>query len=104
MDIPVTITDKAFQEICKIKNTKKIPEQYGLRIGLKGGGCAGVTYLLGFDTAGKDDGTFDLNGLQVYISKKHTMHVMGLTLDFYEGSDTRGFMFSHPDHSESTAN
>jgi len=104
MDIPVTITDKAFQEICKIKNTKKIPEQYGLRIGLKGGGCAGVTYLLGFDTAGKDDGTFNLKGLQVHISKKHTMYVMGLTLDFYEGSDARGFMFSHPDDLEPTAN
>lgn len=103
MDIPVTITDKAFQEICKIKNTKKIGDEYGLRIGIKGGGCAGVTYLLGFDRAATDDGTYDLNGLQVHISKKHTMYVMGLTLDFYEGPDTRGFMFSHPDHPESAA-
>lgn len=103
MDVPVTITDKAFQEICKIKNTKNIPQQYGLRIGIKGGGCAGVTYLLGFDTATKDDGTFDLKGLQIHISKKHTMHVIGLTLDYYQGSDTRGFMFSHPNHPESAA-
>jgi iron-sulfur cluster assembly protein len=103
MDIPVTITDRAFQEICKIKNTKNIPQRYGLRIGIKGGGCAGVTYLLGFDTAAKDDGTFELKGLQIHISKKHTMHVIGLTLDYYEGSDTRGFMFSHPDHPESAA-
>ena len=113
MDVPVTITDKAFQEICKIKNTKNgmeltytvvsEPQQYGLRIGIKGGGCAGVTYLLGFDTATKDDGTFDLKGLQIHISKKHTMHVIGLTLDYYQGSDTRGFMFSHPNHPESAA-
>jgi iron-sulfur cluster assembly protein len=96
MDIPVTITDKAFEEIMKIRATKKIPEKYGLRVGVKGGGCAGVSYLLGFDTATGDDGTFDFKGLQVHVSKQHTMHLIGLTLDFYEGSDAKGFMFSRP--------
>ena len=97
MDIPVTITDNALREIKKIRETKQIPEDYGLRIGIKGGGCAGVSYLLGFDKPSNDDGTFDLEGLPVHISKKHTMHVIGLTLDFYQGSDARGFMFSRPE-------
>ena len=93
-ELPVTITEKALQEIIKIREKKSIPEKYGLRIGIKGGGCAGVSYLLGFDTPTNEDGKFDLNGLQVFISKKHTMHVVGLTLDFHEGTDARGFMFS----------
>ena len=98
MDIPVTITDKALEEIRKIRETKNIPQHYGLRIGIKGGGCAGISYLLGFDHPGEDDGTFDLNGLSVHISKKHTMHVIGLTLDYYQGSDEQGFMFSKPEN------
>ena len=102
MKIPVDITDKALKEIHRIMKHKKIPEQYGLRIGVKGAGCAGVSYLLGFDTAAPDDGTFELNGLQVYISKKHTMYLFGLTLDFYEGSDARGFVFSNPDQQDLT--
>lgn len=97
MDIPVRITEKALEEICRIRENKKIPEEYGLRIGIKGGGCAGISYLLGFDTASKEDGTFDLCGLPIHISKKHTMHLIGLTLDFYEGPDARGFMFSRQD-------
>ena len=103
MDIPVTITDRALEEIHKIRNTKKIPAEYGLRIGIKGGGCASVTYLLGFDIATNVDGTFDVDGLPVHISKKHTMYVVGLTLDFYEEDDARGFMFSHPDQPESVS-
>ena len=97
MDIPVNITEKAFQEIRRIMEQKKIPEQYGLRIGIKGGGCAGISYLLGFDTPTPDDRTFRYQGLAVYIAKKHLMYLFGLNLDFHEGSDARGFIFVNPD-------
>jgi iron-sulfur cluster assembly protein len=100
MDMPVTITEKALEEIRKIRETKKIPDNYGLRIGIKGGGCAGISYLLGFDKAADDDGTYDLEGLPVHISKKHTMHVIGLTLDYYQGSDEQGFLFSKPENDD----
>ena len=103
MDIPVDITDKAFHEIHQIKNSKSIPKKYGLRIGVKGGGCAGVSYLLGFDTATAEDGVFEVEGLQILISKKHTMHLIGLTLDYYEGADTHGFMFSRPEQEHPTS-
>ncbi len=99
MDIPVNITEKAFQEIIHIIERKNIPDQYGLRIGIKGGGCAGISYLLGFDTVSKEDGSFDFRGLPVYIAKKHTMYLFGLTLDFHEGADARGFVFLNPEQS-----
>jgi len=96
MKIPVEITDKAFKEIRRIMDHKNIPEKYGLRIGIRGAGCAGISYLLGFDTPAQDDGTFEFNGLRVYISKKHTLYLLGLTLDFHEGSDASGFVFFNP--------
>ena len=97
MDIPLNITDKAFQEIERIMKQKNIPGIYGLRIGIKGGGCAGISYLLGFDTPASDDQTFNFQGLQVHIAKKHIMYLFGLRLDFHEGSDARGFIFVNPD-------
>ena len=93
-ELPVTITEKALHEIMKIREKKNIPDKYGLRIGIKGAGCAGISYLLGFDTPTSEDGKFELNGLPVYISKKHTMHIMGLILDFHDDTEARGFMFS----------
>ncbi len=97
MEIPVTITDKAIEEINKIRDLKKIPDKYGLRIGIKAAGCAGVSYLLGFDTPSQEDGKFDRDGLPVYISKKHTLHLFGVTLDYYQGEDGSGFVFNAPE-------
>ncbi|MDH3711048.1 MAG: iron-sulfur cluster assembly accessory protein [Cyclobacteriaceae bacterium] len=97
MEIPLTITDNALVEIQNIKNHKNIPEKYGLRVGVKGAGCAGVSYILGFDTVKNDDVTYSLPGVDVHIAKKDTMYLIGLVLDFYEGDDARGFHFSHPD-------
>lgn len=97
MDIPITITEKALSEVLNIKTHKNIPEKYGLRVGIKGAGCAGVSYVLGFDTAKDGDVTYAFEGVDVHIAKKDTMYLIGLILDFYEGDDARGFLFSHPE-------
>ena len=97
MDIPITITEKALSEVLHIKTNKSIPEKYGLRVGIKGAGCAGVSYVLGFDTPKEGDVTYSLEGVEVHIAKKDTMYLIGLILDFYEGDDARGFLFSHPE-------
>lgn len=76
-------------------DTKNIPQGYCLRIGTKGAGCAGVSYLLGFDKPANDDKTFEVNDLSILISKKHMLYVAGLVLDFHEDVDARGFMFSN---------
>ena len=92
---PVTISSQALQEIKKIIESKKIPEGYKLRIGIKGGvGCAGVNYVIGFDEPGEFDNEFEVEGVQVLIDKRHTMFLMGVGLDFYDGNDERGFKFS----------
>jgi iron-sulfur cluster assembly protein len=90
---PVTISGKAAEEIRKIMQTKNIPEGYGLRVGVKGGGC-GVSLLIGFDRKKDSDLAYNIDGIAVYVDKKHTMYVLGKEIDFYEGEDARGFMFN----------
>lgn len=91
MDLPVQITDKALKEIADIKENKKIPTDYGLRIGMKGSGCAG-SMIVGFDKKSEHDQVYELpNKVDLYIDKRHLMYLIGVNLDFYEGADARGF-------------
>ena len=92
---PVTISHRAAEEIRKIMQTKKIPPDYGLRLGVKGGGC-GVSLLIGFDKKKESDLTYEINGIPVYVDKKHTMYIIGKEVDFYDGEAGRGFMFVDP--------
>ena len=89
---PVTISARAVAEIRKIMETKNIPPDYGLRVGVKGGGC-GVTLIIGFDTKKESDHAYDVEGIPVYVDKKHTMFIIGKEVDFYEGEEGRGFTF-----------
>jgi len=92
---PVTISHRASEEIRKIMQTKNIPADYGLRLGVKGGGC-GVSLLIGFDKKKESDLTYEINGIPVYVDKKHTMYIIGKEVDFYDGEAGRGFMFVDP--------
>lgn len=94
--LPVSITDKALAEINLIIREKNIPPGYGLRIGVNGGGCSGVSYALGFDQMKASDDIYDYSGITVYMDKKHTMFVLGMVIDFEETSGLRGFVFNNP--------
>jgi len=91
--IPISITSKAAEEVKKILSAKKVPGNYGLRIGIKGNGCLGPSRSLGFDLEKGGDMQFDQEGIKVLIRKVDVMYLAGLILDFYEDSDTRGFEF-----------
>ena len=95
---PVTLTPKAAEEVRKIMQAKKIPAEYGLRVGAQGGaGCGGARLIIGFDKKKDNDLAFSIEGISVYISKKDTMYVIGKEVDFYDGADARGFMFVDPE-------
>lgn len=94
---PVTISDKAIEEVKNIMEKKNIPEDYSLRIGMKGGGCGGMSFMLGFDKVKDGDLTYEYKGIPVVVEKRHTMYLIGLQVDFYEGSDARGFTFTKPE-------
>ena len=90
---PVTISEKAATEIRKIMESKNIPENYSLRVGVRGGGCGGVSLMIGFDKKKDSDLSYSIDGIPVLVDKKHTMYIIGKEVDFYEGADARGFMF-----------
>ena len=95
---PVTISHRASVEIRKIMETKNIPADYGLRVGVKGGGC-GFSFLIGFDRKKESDLAYVINGIPVYVDKKHTLYIMGKEVDFIETDESRGFIFVDP-HAE----
>lgn len=96
---PVTISLRAAEEIKKIMQTKNIPANYGLRVGVKGGGC-GVSLVIGFDKQRDADMAYTIDDIPVFIDKKHTMFLIGKEVDFYEGEDARGFVFIDPNKKE----
>jgi iron-sulfur cluster assembly protein len=99
---PVTISSRAVAEIRKIMQTKNIPADYGLRIGIKGsGGCGGVSLIIGFDKKKESDLAYTIEDIPVYVDKKHTLYVIGKEVDFFESEETRGFMFIHPNEVKS---
>jgi iron-sulfur cluster assembly protein len=91
---PVSISSRASSEIKKIMESKNIPKDYGLRLGIKGGGCAGVSLVIGFDKKKDSDLTYLVDEIPVFVDKKHTMYLIGKEVDFYEGADAKGFMFT----------
>jgi iron-sulfur cluster assembly protein len=92
--IPVTITDRAINEIRTIMLTKNIPPEYGLRVGIKGSGCGGAALMIGFDKKKKEDMAYIISDIPVYVDKRHTLYVIGKIIDFYESDEARGFMFA----------
>jgi iron-sulfur cluster assembly protein len=97
---PVALTPKAIEEVKHIMANKNIPQGYGLRIGVKGGGCGGVSYMLGFDKPKEGDLEYQLEGVPVLVEKKHAMYLLGLQVDFHESAEARGFMFVSPEAAE----
>ncbi|MFO7523918.1 MAG: iron-sulfur cluster insertion protein ErpA [Ignavibacteriaceae bacterium] len=93
----IRITDKASNEIKKIMNENKIPAGYGLRVGVKGGGCSGLTYSLGFDAETFDGDTIiDSDGVKLFIDGKSLFYLSGTELDFSDGLNGKGFVFNNP--------
>lgn len=98
---PVKLTDGAVNQLKKIMSNNGIPEDHGLRVGVKGGGCSGFTYILGFDVKQESDQEFMSNGFKVYMNKTHGIYLLGMEIDFIDGLNNRGFSFNNPNASES---
>ncbi|MBP8240274.1 MAG: iron-sulfur cluster assembly accessory protein [Saprospiraceae bacterium] len=97
---PVTLTKGALIELDRIRQDQNIPADYGLRIGVKGGGCSGFSYILGFDEPKDGDDTFQINGMKVLMQKAHAIYLLGMEIDWVEGLNNRGFSFNNPNATE----
>lgn len=70
--------------------------QEGLRLGIKGGGCSGLSYLLEFTAHQDGDTVVEYEGLKVFLDKKSTIYLSGITLDHQGGLNGKGFVFHNP--------
>jgi len=96
---PVTLTDGAKKEIIKLIQQQELGEDYGLRLGVEGGGCAGMNYVLGFDQQKDGDQEYFINGIRVFMHKAHGLYLAGMEVDFKDGLNAHGFTFSNPNAS-----
>lgn len=86
LDNPVRVRPDARQQILDTLLANKIPADYGLRVGVRGGGC-GTSWLLGFDTPGPADEVYNVDGVRVIIDRKHLLYVLGAEI----GYETDGY-------------
>ncbi len=102
IDSEITITDKAVSEIKKIMDENKVPSEFGLRIGVKGGGCSGLTYTLGFDPSTRDgDTVIENSGVKLFVDGKSLFYLSGTQLDYSNGLNGKGFIFNNPNATKS---
>ncbi|MGK5091354.1 iron-sulfur cluster assembly accessory protein [Deltaproteobacteria bacterium TL4] len=93
----VTLTENAAKEIRKIMEEQNLPAETMVRVGVKGGGCAGFTYTFDFDSKkGKFDLEFESQGLKLVVDKKSHLYVKGTEIDWSYGLVDRGLRFNNP--------
>lgn len=97
---PVSLTDSAVQQIRRLISEDGFDSSQVLRLGVKGGGCSGMTYVLGFDHKTDADDEFELEGITCVMNRAHGIYLMGMEVDWQDGLNSRGFTFSNPNASK----
>lgn len=93
----IEITDPAKSELLRLSQGLK--ENHFIRIGVKGGGCSGLTYILDETSATEADELIAYGPLRIAVNKTQALYLKGVRLDFGTGLDNRGFIFENPNAS-----
>ena len=95
----ITLSEAAAKEVRRIIDEQKLPaDQTRLRVGVRGGGCSGFSYLLDLteEAAGEQDESMESNGVAILIDMKSLLYLEGTEIDFRDGVMGRGFVFKNP--------
>ena len=95
----IAISDKAAEKLkALLEAEKKDPAVYGLRLGVQGGGCSGMSYSMDFDSMRDDDKVFvhPTIGARVMVDPKSILHMSGSILDYDESLMKSGFSIKNP--------
>ena len=98
--VPLSFTAGALVEIRRLMNAPEFDTTKFLRIGVKGGGCSGLSYVLGFDDKQPDDEVFEFDAQTFIMNKSHGIYLMGMQIDWENGLNARGFTFNNPNASK----
>jgi iron-sulfur cluster assembly protein len=97
----IEVTQKAAGQIRKLMAQQEM-NSGGLRVGVVGGGCSGLSYSLRFDPASHPrDKIFELEGVKIFVDPKSYLYLNGMTLEFSDGLNGRGFVFTNPNATRS---
>ncbi len=93
----INLTSKAAAEVKKIMQQQNPGQTLALRIGVKGGGCSGLSYVLDFEREPRpDDHVYESNGVKIFLDPKSALYLKGTELDFSDGLNGTGFTFRNP--------
>ena len=93
--MPLTLTASARERIAEL-NRKEQKDRW-VRVGIRGGGCSGLSYFLDFvDQPGENDKTYDFEGVKVCVDKKSYLFLNGTEVDFERSLLKTGFVFNNP--------
>ncbi len=92
----ISVTPHAVAKVKKLLSERGTPD-LGLRLGIRGGGCSGLSYFMDFAGAPeKTDRVLDFEGLHVFVDPKSFLFLDGIELDYNEGFTNHGFQFRNP--------
>ncbi|MFY7899369.1 MAG: HesB/IscA family protein [Chitinophagaceae bacterium] len=97
---PVSFTSSAIAEVKRLMNEPDFDATQKLRVGVKGGGCSGLTYVLGFDEQAAEDQEFEFEGMSFIMNPSHQLYLFGMQIDWQDGLNSRGFTFTNPNASK----
>ncbi|SRR5690606_7411589 len=93
----INVTEKAKERILALRQEEGKSTEHNIRVSVKGGGCSGLMYDLGFDDQIKPaDQVFEDKGIKILVDKKSLLYLLGTTLDFSDGLNGKGFQFINP--------
>ena len=94
----IHVTEKAASKIRALLVKEGVPEASGgLRVGVQGGGCSGLSYAMRLETQARDrDKVFEENGARIFVDPKSYLYLQNTTLDYTEELIRQGFVFVNP--------
>jgi iron-sulfur cluster assembly protein len=94
----ITISENALEHLIELMVSEGLtPDTHHLRVGVKGGGCSGLSYAMDFDNNVTDmDEVIDLNVMKVVIDKKSVLYLYGTQLEYSDGLNGKGFHWINP--------
>ena len=96
----ITVTERAKEKALELIKNEHKPADSFIRVGVEGGGCSGLTYVMSFDNQTKpDDKIFEDKGIRIVCDKKSFLYLIGTELDFSDGLNGKGFAFHNPNAS-----